>query len=187
MFTLYHLIDLVLIALIGYGTFYYYQKRIYLKLFEYFKIFLLLTLSAKLAPFSAKMLAKISLISADTYAIALLIGFGVNFAIFFYGYKYAFKFLNNFINSAKVRTYTAMVVTFLEVLVISTFLLFMFMQLKPAKFYIHPSMQQSVSYPKIEKFYISFLNEKFIHSLFSNDSKTSTQEVIFKSLKESVQ
>lgn len=186
MFTLYNLLDLAFIALISYGTYYYYKKRIYLQLFEYFKIFAILTISVKLAHFSASLLHQFSITSTDTYAIALLIGFGANFALLFFSYKYAFRFLNNFINSAKIRSYSVKLITFLEVLIISTFLLFMTMQLKPAKIFIYPSMQKTIFYPKVKKFYVSFLNEKFVHSLFSNDSKTNTQELIFKSLKESV-
>ncbi len=183
----YHIIDILLIAIVGYATYYYYQKRIYLKLFEYFKIFFLISLSAKLAPFTGTYLQKFYITATDTHSITVLIGFGVNFAILFYGYKYIFKLLNNIINSQKARSLLAQVTTFIEVSVIITFLLFMSMQLHPSKVYVMPTLQKTMIYPHIKNFYIKFLNDKFIYMILNNDSPMDTKEVIFKSLKSSVE
>ena len=182
----YNIIDVALVVIIGYSTFYYYNKKIYLKLFDYFKIFILIAISAKFAIFTGSNLEKFSIISTDTNAIMTLIGFTLNFAILFYGYKFIFKIINNVINSQVIRTYLAQLTTLLEVVVIVTFLLFMTMQLKPSKIFLAPSMQKTVTYPYIKSFYMKFLNKKFINMIINNDGTMDTKEIIFKSLKDSV-
>ena len=147
---------------------------------------MMLSISAKFASFSGLLLNKMYILSTDTYSITILFGFALNFAILFSGYKLIFKYLNRVINANKIRSIIAQLVTFFEVVFISTFLLFMIMQLKPSKLYIYPYMQKTVSYPYIKGFYVRFLNDKFIKMIFDNGSTMSTQEIIFKSAQNAI-
>ena len=186
MLTPYYLLDVFFIAFIGYGTFYYYKKKIYIQLFDYFKIFIIISISAKFALLTGKYLQKFSIVNADTHSILMLIGFGVNFAVLFYGYKTLFKLSNKIINSNKIRDYFAKVVTFFEVVALSSFFLFMSMQLHPVKKFLEPSLKKSFIYPKVKRFYMKFLNDKFIAMILNNDSTMDTKEILFKSLKNSL-
>jgi len=181
-----YLIDILFIALIGYASIYYYKKKIYNQLFDYFKVFIIISISAKFASFSGKLLQKLYIISTDTYSILILIGFSINFLVIFYGYHFIFKLLDNIINSNKIRTFLAKTVTFFEVVAISSFILFMSMQTYPTKKFIEPTLKKSIIYPKIKGFYIKFLNDNFIKMILNNDSTMDTKEIIFKSLKNSI-
>jgi hypothetical protein len=74
-----------------------YQNRFYIKLFEYFKIFILITIAAKLSTPMAIFLQKIHFLNADSYAIAIFIAFVMNLMILFSSYKLILKFLDTLI------------------------------------------------------------------------------------------
>lgn len=179
----YNIFDLVLCTLILYGSYYSYQNRLYIKIFEYFKIFLLVTISAKLAPYMGQTLQKLSITKADTYTTLILISFVVNIVLFFYFYKTLFNLSNKLIQSHKIKDFSAKVISFLEVLVIITFSLYIFMQLAITKEYLYNHMKKTYTYPKIKKFYNSFLGDEFVNMVLTSDTGTNAKEVIFKSFK----
>jgi hypothetical protein len=185
MVSFYNTIDLVLIAAIIVLTKISYEKKIYIKIFEYFKIFMAITVSAKLATYTAIILQKFYITKADTYTTLILISFVVNLVLLYYGWRYIFAFSNKFMQNVKVRTFFAKTFTFLEVLIIITFSLYIIMQLYITKAYLYKSLHKSYSYPIIEKFYNSFLNDDFINMVLNSDTGTNHKEVIFKSFKNS--
>ncbi|MEA3498923.1 MAG: hypothetical protein U9R16_07690 [Campylobacterota bacterium] len=183
MVDLYFLIDLVLFIFISFAIYYSYQNKIYIKIFNYFKLFLIITISAKLASFTGIKLERLNIISSDTYTTVVLIGFSLNILIFYYGDKFIFKFIDKFVNSNLIKDYFAKLITVIEVVVITTFTLYILMQLSISKSYIHPTLMKSYSYPYIKKFYIKFLNDDFLNMVLKADTGTNYKEVIFKSFK----
>ena len=162
-----------------------YEKKIYIKIFDYFKIFMAITLSAKLSGYTAILLQKFYITKADTYTTLILISFVVNILILYFGWRYIFAFSNKFLQNAKVRTFFAKSFTFIEVLIIITFSIYIVMQLYITKAYLYKSMKKSYSYPKIEKFYNAFLNDDFVKMVLNSDTGTNHKEIIFKSFKNS--
>jgi len=181
----YNTIDLVLLLTIVLLTRISYERKIYIKIFEYFKIFMAITLSAKLSGYTAILLQKFFITKADTYTTLILISFTVNIFILYFGWRYIFAFSNKFMQNTKVRTMLAKTFTFLEVFTIITFSIYIIMQLYISKAYLYKSMKKSYSYPKIEKFYNSFLNDDFVNMVLNSDTGTNHKEIIFKSFKNS--
>jgi len=181
----YNTIDLVLLLTIVLLTRISYERKIYIKIFEYFKIFMAITLSAKLSGYTAILLQKFFITKADTYTTLILISFTVNIFILYFGWRYVFAFSNKFMQNTKVRTMLAKTFTFLEVFTIITFSIYIIMQLYISKAYLYKSMKKSYSYPKIEKFYNSFLNDDFVNMVLNSDTGTNHKEIIFKSFKNS--
>jgi len=185
MVNFYNIIDLLLFIAIIVLTKISYEKRIYIKIFEYFKIFMAITLSAKLSGYTAILLQKFFITKADTYTTLTLISFTVNILILYYGWRYIFAFSNKFIQKEKIRVAFAKTFTFLEVFTIITFSIYILMQLYISKAYLYNSMKKSYSYPKIERFYNSFLNDDFVSMILNSDTGTNHKEIIFKSFKNS--
>ena len=185
MVNFYFLIDLTLLFFIIYLSFYSYKKKIYIKLFEYIKIFIIISISAKFASFTGISLQKLNIFSADTYTTLILIGFGLNFITILYLFKIFLRYSNKYIDNKKIKTFFAKSFTLIEIIILTTFTLYILMQLSLSKTYIYPTMKKSYSYPYIKLFYIKFLNDDFVNLLLNNDTKTNHKEVIFKSLKNS--
>ena len=185
MVSFYNSIDLVLIASILILTRIIYERNIYIKIFEYFKIFMAITLSAKLSSYTAIFLQKFYITKADTYTTLILISFVINIIILYFGWKYIFAFSNKFMQNVKIRTALAKTFTFLEVFTLITFSMYIVMQLYISKAYLYSSMKKTYSYPKIEKFYNSFLNDDFVNMVLNSDTGTNHKEIIFKSFKNS--
>ncbi len=182
----YNILDLILIISIGIFTYISYKKKIYIKIFEYFKIFIIISISAKLSSHTSILLQKLYITKADTYTTLILIAFIVNLLIFYFGWKYIFRFLNKYISSSKIRIIFAKFFTFIEVFIIVTFSLYIFMQLYISKAYLYKTFHKTYSYQKIEKFYNSFLNDDFINMVLNSDTRTNHKEIIFKSFKNSL-
>lgn len=183
MVDIYILFDIAFILFIGFATYYSYQKKIYIKIFEYFKLFILITLSAKFAANTGWFFQAHHILKTDTYATLILIGFCINLVLFYYLSMFLIEFSDRFIDSAKVKQYFAKTLTFFEVVVIVTFSLYIIMQLYPSKKYIYPTLKKTYTYPYVRKFYIRFLNDDFIHMVLNSNSGTNYKEVIFKSFK----
>lgn len=182
--SIYILIDVIIFLLIAYFSILSYQKKYYIKIFEYLKIVVILTFSAKLAPYTGHTLQKLYILSTDTFMVLLLISFSINFLIFYFGWEFIFKILNMLINSDKIKRFFAIFITILEVTIILTFSLFISMQTYPTKKYIYPHMKKSYSYNHIHKFYNKFLNDGFVMMILnSTTSGINHKEVILKSLK----
>lgn len=179
----YNIIDILFLGLIAYGIYYSYTHKSYVKIFEYFKIFIAITMSAKMASFTAIYLQKLYITKADTYTTLLLISFVVNLLIIIYGYKSVLKLTNGFINSEKIKVILAKLFTVIEVVVLSTFALYIVMQIYLAKVYLYPTMEKTYLYPKIERFYSKFLNYDFVLLVMGSDTGTNHKELLFKSLK----
>jgi len=186
MVTFYHLIDLaLLIALIAF-TKISYQKRVYVSFFEYFKVFLAITISAKLSSYTALYLQKFYITKADTYTTLILIAFAINLLILYFGWKYIFAFSSKFIQNGVIKVYLAKIFTFLEVLTLLTFSFYIVMQLYITKTYLHKIVSKSYSYPKIEQFYRVFLNDDFVNMVLQSDTGTNHKEILFKSFTNSI-
>ncbi|MGB5868240.1 MAG: hypothetical protein WBG69_10250 [Arcobacteraceae bacterium] len=185
MVNFYNSIDLVLVIIIVLLTKISYERKTYIKIFEYFKIFMAITLSAKLSSYTAILLQKFLITKADTYTTLILISFVVNIVILYYSWRYIFAFTNKFMQNVKIRTLLAKTFTLLEVITIVTFSLYIVMQLYITKAYLYKALKKSYSYPKIEKFYHSFLNDDFVNMILNSDTGTNHKEIIFKSFKNS--
>jgi hypothetical protein len=128
-------------------------------------------------------LERLNIISSDTYTTLILIGFSVNIIILYYGESSILKFLNRYINNSSVKTFFAKIITTLEVIIITTFTLYILMQLSISKSYLYPTLKKSYSYPYIRSFYMKFLNDDFLNMVLKADTGTNYKEVIFKSFK----
>jgi len=182
----YLLIDLVLIILISFGTYYNYSKKTYIKVFEYFKIFALISISTKFAISTGTYLSKWHIILADTYTILILIGFSLNILIIYFSWDFIYKFSSKFINNEQIKGFFAKIITVIEVVIIVTFTLFILMQLNVNKKYIYPTVKKSYSYHHIKKFYIKFLNDDMLKLILNSDTGINHKEVILKSFKNSL-
>jgi len=179
----YNIFDLLLMITIVVFTYISYKKKIYMQIFEYFKIFFIITASAKLSSYTALYMQKFHITKADTYTTLILLAFFVNFLFFYFSWKSIFKVINQYINSNKIKTLFAKFFTFVEVVVIATFSFYVFMQIYITKIYLHKIVHKTYSYPKIQKFYNSFLNDDFVNMVLSSDTGTNHKEIIFKSFK----
>lgn len=183
MVNIYNLFDITLFIFICYFIYYSYKRKIYVSIFEYFKIFIIITISAKLASTTGIKLSKFGILQADTYTTLVLIGFMINFAILYFFQDSIFKFLDNVIKNIDVKEYFAKLITIVQVTIIVTFCLYIFMQLKVSKRYIYPTLTKTYSYPYIRKFYTKFLNDDFVNMVLSSDTGTNHKEILFKSFK----
>ena len=157
----------------------------YIKLFDYFIVFIIISISAKFASFTGVSLQKINILLADTYTTLILIGFGINLVIFTYIFKIFLQYSNKYINNKKLKIFFAKLITLIEMIILTTFSLYILMQLSISKTYLYSTMKKSYSYPYIKSFYMKFLNDDLVNIVLNNDTKTNHKEVIFKSLKNS--
>ena len=182
----YLLIDLLLIILISFGAYYNYKKKTYLKVFEYFKVFALISISTKFAISTGLHLSRWHIILADTYTILILIGFSINIMIIYFSWSFLYEMSSKFLNNEQIKKLFAKIVTVIEVVIIVTFSLFMLMQLNINKKYIYPTIQKSYSYPYIKSFYIKFLNDNMLKMILNSDTNMNHKEIILKSFKNSL-
>ena len=185
MVNLYFLFDLFLFLFILFTIYYSYKNKIYIKIFDYFKLFVIITISAKFASYTGITMEKINIISSDTFITLVLIGFSVNIVVLFYSEKYIFKLIDKYINSGMIKVFFAKLITTIEVIVITTFSIYILMQLSISKSYIYPTIQKSYSYPYIKSFYMKFLTDDFLNIVLKADTGTNYKEVLFKSFKNS--
>jgi hypothetical protein len=186
MVSLYNLFDVVFIVVFFYFTYKSYKEKIYLKIFEYVKFFIIIIVSAKLVHLTALLLNKLHIIKADTYTTLIFIAFIVNFLLLFYFYKNIMKLFKRYINSVKIKDLFAKFLTLLEVLITLTFTIYMVMQLYISKKYLYKTSSKTYIYPIIENFYNKFLGDDFVNLLLNSDTKTNYKEVMFKSFKNSI-
>ncbi|MEA3383525.1 MAG: hypothetical protein U9Q20_02465 [Campylobacterota bacterium] len=182
----YNIFDLLFIVLNIFLILYSYKHRSYIKIFEYFKIFFLITVSAKLSSITAVLLQKLYITKADTYTTLILISFVVNLLIIYFSWKFIFKFSKRFVNSEKLKILFAKIFTVVEVVVLSTFSLYILMQIYITKVYLAPTLKKTYTYSKVIKFYNSFLNDDFVNMILHSDTGTNHKEIIFKSFKNSI-
>jgi hypothetical protein len=182
----YNIFDLIFFTLLVYFSYKAYKNKMYIKIFEYIKFFVIISISAKLVTLSAAILQKFYIVKADTYTTLLLISFVINFFILFYFYNNIIHFFNRYINSTSIKNFFAKLVSFLEVLIIMTFFLYIIMQLYISKVHLYQSIHKTYSYKYIEKFYTKFLGDDFLNMLLNTDTNTNYKEVIFKSIKNSL-
>jgi len=182
----YLLIDILLFIFISFATYYNYSKKTYVKMFDYFKIFALISVSAKFSSFTGSYLSKWHLILADTYTVLILISFSINIIIIFYSWHSIYYLSSKLINNQQIKIFFAKIITIIEVVVITTFILFIFMQLGVSKKYIYPTFKKSYSYPYVRTFYMKFLNEDFAKMVLSSDTSVNHKEIILKSFKNSI-
>lgn len=179
-----HLIfDILLLVSIVFLTIYAYKHRFYLKLFDYLKIVLFITISANLAPSANSFFHKAGILLSDTYTIGILISFTFNFFLLLFTYKSIFKILNHLIKSQSIKILIAKIVSFIEAILITTLFIFLLMQIKPIKSTLQSTIIKSYSYPLIKKFYMNTINKKFSNLFMNNDSKVQRYEAFFKTIK----
>jgi len=181
----YYLFDFFFVLSTLFLSYLAYKHRIYIKLFEYFRIFFLIAISAKLASKMAFLLQKIHFLNADSYAIAVFIGFLINLILFFAFYELVLSFINKFINASSIKLFFAKLLTLFEITVLCTFGLFLVMQIHLIKYYAKEPLQKTFTYPYIKTFYTQFLNDDFIYAILNTDTKTNHKELIFRSFKNS--
>lgn len=182
----YLLIDLLLLIFMSFATYYNYNKKTYIKVFDYFKVFALISVSAKFATFTGSYLSKWHLIQADTYTVLILIAFSINALIIYLSWSSLYLLSTKFMNSNKIKIFFAKIITVIEVVVITTFALFILMQLGVNKKYVYPTLKKSYSYPYIRTFYMKFLNEDFAKMILNSDTSVNHKEIILKSFKNSI-
>lgn len=176
-----NLFDIVLVGVILYFSKVAYEKKYYMKFFEYFKIVIAIYIASKFAPPMGHFLQNIHILKADTYIVLLLISFGINFGLLYIFWKNMVRVLDRFFSTEKIKTIVAKLFSFLEVTIVITLILFIVMQLYISKVYIYKSLKKTYTYPYIEKFYVKFLNNEILAILQGSSTGTNTKEVLFKS------
>jgi len=182
----YLLIDLLLLIFISFAIYYNYSKKTYIKVFDYFKVFALISVSAKFSAFTGSYLSKWNLILADTYTVLILISFTINIIIIFYSWHILYFISAKLINNQQIKIFFAKIITVIEVILITTFTLFILMQLSVNKKYVYPTLKKSYSYPYIRSFYMKFLNEDFAKMILNSETGVNPKEIILKSFKNSI-
>jgi len=181
----YIVFDIAFVLLLLYLSIMSYQKRTYLAIYEYVKIFLLITLAASFAPKAAIWLSRWGVLQADTYSVAVLIAFGINIASIWGLYLLLQTVYENALHNLWLKTVVAKSVSLLQTVLVVTFACYILMQLGPAKNHIYPHASKTYSYPMIRGFYMSFINDDFVRLILQGDSKTNAKEVILRSFKNS--
>lgn len=181
----YFILDLLFFISIVLFAYFNYINRNYIKVFDYIKIFIFVFISSTYAYKTYIFLNKIYVLQADSYYIAILICFVINLLILIYGYKYIFKALNYIISSSKIKMLLAKIVSFLESILLISFMIFILMQINPIKKLSLKTLNKTYSYPYIKKFYIKVIDKNFTSIFLTSDSKINRQESILKSIKNS--
>jgi hypothetical protein len=182
----YHtIVDIGLFLLFAFGVYYSYTHRSYVKTFAFFKAVVLIALAAKFSHTMAIWLQDFSITKADTYTTLLLIAFVINFLIAYAAFSALAHLSATVVNNATIKGVLAKLFTVFEVLVVSTFSLYIVMQLYVSKVHIYPVMSQTYLYPKIERFYHGFLSDDLVRMVMGFQAGTSRKEVIFESFKKS--
>jgi len=181
MVNLYFIFDILFFGCIVYFSKIAYEKKYYIKFFEYFKIIIAIYLATKLAPYTGKLLQNFYITKADTYIVLILISFALNFFALFFFWKNMIKIFDRVFSTSALRVWFAKILSFVEVLIIFSLGLFLVMQLYVSKKYIYKNMKATYSYDYIEKFYIKFLNNDILAILQGSSTGTSTKEILFKS------
>lgn len=182
----YFIIDIFIFCAIVFFTYYNYINRNYIKVFDYIKIFLFVFISSKFSYTMYLFLGKINILKTDSIHIGILIAFAINLTLLIYFYKYIFKLLNYLFSSQRTKMMIARVVSFLESIIIITFIVFILMQIKPIKNMLSSSINKTYSYSYIKKFYLGLIDKNFTSIFLSSDSKINRQESILKSIKNSL-
>lgn len=181
MVDLYFIFDIAFIALVLYFSKIAYEKKYYVKFFEYFKIIIAIYIASNLAPYTGKFLQTLHITKADSYIILILISFALNIGILFFFWKNLIKIINRFFNTSRLHLLFAKILSFFEVLIVFSLGIFLVMQLYISKKYVYNSMKKTYTYSYIEKFYIKFLNNDILAILQGSSTGTSTKEILFKS------
>jgi hypothetical protein len=182
----YYIIDIIFFLIIINSLKFAYKKKIYIKIFEYIKLFTIITLSAKGSYYTGTFLQQFYITKVDTYSTLILLSFILNFLLMTYLTTLIGQMTNKYAKSMKTKDLIAKGFTFIEVIVLFTFGLYLVMQLYVSKMYIEPYLNRSFSYKYIKRFYKNFLNDEFVHMVLDSDTGTNYHEVIFKSLKNSI-
>ncbi len=182
----YFIIDLLFFLAIVFFSYFNYIKRTYIKVFDYIKIFLFIFLSSSFSYETYTFLSKVNILRADTYYIAILLAFFINLLILIYSFKYILKALNYLISSARIKILLAKIISFLEAILVISFVLFILMQIYPIKKLSTQTMNKTYSYPYIKKFYIKVIDKNLTSIFLRSDSKINRQESILKSIKSSL-
>ena len=93
--------------------------------------------------------------------------------------------MNQFVNNNLIKSISAKILSFFEISLLITFLLFMFMQVHFIKKFIYPVINKSYTYKYVKKFYITFLSKDFVNIIMTQETKTDSKEIILKSFKNS--
>jgi hypothetical protein len=182
----YIVIDIIFVGLVIYFSKFAYEKKYYIKFFEYFKIFVAVVIASKLAPYTGFILQKLYITQADTYITLLIISFGLNVILIYYFWKNLIKAVDNFIPTSKLKIISAKVLSFVEVLVFMSLFLYFIMQIYLIKITLQPIMKNTYSYTYITKFYHKFLNEDILAILEGSSTGTNSKEVLFKTFTNSI-
>lgn len=182
----YIIVDIVFVGLVIYFAKIAFEKKYYVKFFEYFKIFVAIFIASKLAPYTGMTLQKLFIIKSDTYITLLIIAFSVNFFLIYYFWKSFVKAFNNFISTSKLKNISAKVLSLLEAVLLFTFVLYMTMQIYIIKINLEPTLNKTYTYKIVKSFYHKFLNEDILAILQGSNTGTNTHEVIFKSFTNSM-
>ena len=155
------------------------------QLYDLAKIFLGFTLASKYAGSFGIFLTRSGVIYPDTWAVLLLIGFLLLF-ILYWGVVLGVEWGYAHYLEQKAQAFKALsggVITFAEALLLLTFGLFILSQFKPVKnnFY-HYMNQRSMIYPSMDRFCRKVVTVGFVNSLTSNNSGSSSKDILLKTL-----
>jgi hypothetical protein len=183
----YFLIDILLFFIIVNIIIYSYKKEIHVKLLDYVKVFIILSLSARFAKLTALYLQKLTIVDGDTKTTVIVIGFLINLLFFTLINKLYSKISKKHIDKTKLQKGIKLTVIIIEVFVLTTFSLYIFIQFTPSKKYIYPTLNKSYTYPYIKKFYIKFLNDAFLNVILDPNSDAENYEKVYKSFKKIIE
>jgi hypothetical protein len=182
----YIILDITFLVLLGYFSKIAYEKKYYIKFFEYFKIFVTIYIASKLAPFTGLTLQNLYIIKADTYITLIIISFSLNVVLIFYFWKNLVKATNNFLSTNKMKIFFAKVLSVLEVSIILTLFLYLIMQIYIVKVNLHQTLDKTYTYTIVSNFYHKFLNKDILAILQGSNTGTNQKEILFKSFSNSI-
>jgi len=179
----YFFIDILFFFIMINIIIYSYKKEFHVKLLDYVQIFIIFSLSARFSNKTGFLLKKLNIITPDTHTTSIVLGFLINLLILFLFRKLFSKISKKYIDKTKTQKGIKLSLIVVEVIVLLTFSVYMFMQITPSKKFIYPVLNKSYSYPYIKSFYIKFLNDDFLRVILDSDSDAENYEKVYKSFK----
>jgi len=177
--------DILLIALVGYSFYYGFKHGISKPLYELTIIFIGFTLAGKYAYSMGVFLTKHKILMADNIALLTLIGFLILFLLYWLAVYLLEKIKKVFLENG-FKTTSMIIggsVNAIQVLIVSTLLIFLFNQFTIGKKGLRVSLLKSYSYPKVERVYKNVFTKTFVDNIIKgNMTGTNANELLIQTI-----
>jgi len=177
--------DIFIIALFGYSTYLGYKYGINKSFYDFIKVIIILSISAKFSYKFGAFLTKHHILLPDNSASMVLISFLILLGIVYllvmlveYLYK---TYLKSKISQI-IKLFLAIFGLF-QAFIFTSFAVFIFVQFKPIKLHVKPYLiHNSKTYKIMDKFCKNVITMRFVNAIIKNQSPSDTKEILYKTL-----